>query len=287
MTTTDDVVAASTLQTATFQAHVDVIAGAAQAATDAGNAKTAAEADAASIDGIHTTVAGQAGNITDTINDINAAIVPKIQYRNQLIGGGRFMDNAADEDSPYLTNAFSTNGLGGYNGATIVDGGKYAYNNSTYGGSAAEVDQTVIDLLTTMGRAGQRYGTSFRIAELTAGDGTYVLVDGLPQAVVSNGIDMSMYNDLSYACWVRLISGTAIVEDLAGLWIDGVSQPSNKALDVAENWVHAAGIYNRPLGYYTDYYPKIHASEGSVIQLAMPVLVAAAVQLPIHIQPLV
>ncbi|HCF7134668.1 hypothetical protein ACTXY8_14015, partial [Pseudomonas aeruginosa] len=71
-----------------------------------------------------------------------------------------------------FTEAFSSTFLTPWNGASIADGGKYIYDNTTNGGTAGNLNQRVQDLLVAMGRSSgslARYGVEFYTAVLTAG----------------------------------------------------------------------------------------------------------------------
>lgn len=284
--TINELIDAATALKTTFETKdADITAAVANVTGDAAaiaTARTNAENDATSIANSKTTVDGQAAAIATVIADA----VSVNQYRNQFSGSGRFMSAAADLASSGLTAPFSSGDLVGYNGAVITEGGFYVTNTSTYGGSADALNQTTIDLLTAMGRAGDIYGTSFRIAEVTAGSGTVSVTDGQYQLLVRFGVDMSLQHHLASAAWLRLVSGTALVRNYNGLWVDGVEHTGNKTLSIADGWVHVSSLYTRALGYYTDFFPNIFSSDGSVIQIAAPVTVGANIQLPVHTQPL-
>jgi len=291
-TTIDDVIAATTNLTNTVQSHVDVIAGAAQAATDAAAAKVAAEADQVSIAATKTQADADAANIATAIGDINAAIDPKLPMLNLLPDGGRFVSAATKPYSHFLSGVFdgSRNCFQPFNGSTMEDGGRFYHNNSTNGGSGNALSQPIIDLLAAMGRVGSEatYGPDFHIAKMTAGSGTVASnLNGnyIMNAVGSFGKFAGYYRDLSAAVWARCTSGTVFVAD-ANLLVDGVIAGDHHELTVAEGWVHLAASGRAGLGYNSHPIPAFYGSVGATVEIALPVVVPCLIDLARHYQPL-
>lgn len=286
----DAVQALNTLHT-TFTGHVDAIAGAAQAATDAATAKAAAESDAASIDATKTIVDGQAADIAQAIADINAAIVPKLPLLNIIKDGGRYVDSSQDFTKRAITGSFdATQGIEvGLNGATVEDGGLFVNNNSTNGGTAAALPQPISDLLAAMGRAGSaaRFGVDFYISKWTAGAGTSSAYnDHYLMHFGSNTATLSMDNGASYAAWVRCVASSCIIRPPTQHFLNGVEEVGDVTLTPADGWVHVAGILENSNGNFSFGCPDIYGKSDTILEIALPVLVPARVQLPVHTQPL-
>lgn len=231
--------------------------------------------------------------IQQAIADINAAINPKIPYINLLKDAGRWAGE--DQDSMLISiGAFTddANQITPYNGALgPVSAGKFITNNTTHGGTAGALTQTVDDLLTAMGRSGSqsRHGAEFYVAEWTAGNAQlatpvltdhYILTTTTPRRVLAGP---NSY--MSYALWVRVISGSAAVVIRGDTWLDGLPIVTNTQILPVDGWKHVAGTTIDIRGYFSTGLPHIFAQPGSVIQMALPVYVTGRSQLPIHTQP--
>lgn len=287
---------------AATQANTD---GANQAITNLNNARTAFDVDAAAIATTKTQADNDAASIATTktqtdnaaadiaaaIADINNAIVPKLPFVNLHKDGGRFVDGSDGYDGVSVSSPFSTSltEIVPYNGAVITEAAKFHYENSTNGGAGEALEQTVQDLLDAQGRAAnaKRWGPEFYIAEITAGPSTLaasVSSHYLMLAVTSQLLGLADF--ISYAAWVRLTAGTAWVKKSNDLRIDGVLQGGSYELQAADGWVHVAGTHSEPYGYGSRYFPSLYGVDGTVLELAMPIVVPADVTIEPHTHPL-
>lgn len=299
----DNLIAAFTALKITFDDKDNVINAAIQALNDAkanivadeaatNASKLAAAVDAAAIAASKVAVDNDAAAIATAIGDINAAITPKVPYTNLIADAGRYIEAANHPHDQIVSGGFFMGRAvqNVYNGSVVEDGGKFTQNNSTNGGSAAALPQNVIDLLAKMPARNLRYGPEFFIAKWTAGGGGASPRGGQHMAVHSTQRTafIGMDRVVSYACWVRLVSGTGLVANNGTEhFIDGVQTAADKVLSVGEGWIHVAGVTTvKDAGYHNSGYPNLYSSDGSVIETALPIIVPGNVKLPVHAQPL-
>nr|WP_237113128.1 DUF2793 domain-containing protein [Pseudomonas aeruginosa] len=137
-----------------------------------------------------------------------------------------------------FTEAFSSSFLTPWNGASIADGGKYIYDNTTNGGTAGNLNQRVQDLLVAMGRSSgslARYGVEFYTALLTAGpnattgstgaDGTtrYLQMTNSSRALfIANGWCTAVLWIRTEAGSLHFMPSTAPTTDYK-IWLNGAS----------------------------------------------------------------
>ncbi|EMZ3241168.1 hypothetical protein ABDG87_006964, partial [Pseudomonas aeruginosa] len=96
-----------------------------------------------------------------------------LPFMNLMPDMGRFAGTAANPLATMFTTSWTPSSfLNGWNGATVADGGKFAFDNSTNGGAGPALNARVQALLAAMGRTWtsvSRYGVEFFTAVLTAG----------------------------------------------------------------------------------------------------------------------
>ncbi len=215
-------------------------------------------------------------------------MINRVPYRNSIRHGGRYMD-PTDTGVLRASLPFNTSDVFevAYNGSVISEAGKFIDDNTDNGGSRGAMTATTLDLLTAMGRGGSRYGPEFFISQWAAGAGVGgSTVEGHHLMGGSTSLGLNFGNRVSYACWLRLTAGTGWVQDTGDMYIDGVEHVGNKELSIGDGWIHVAGTYHIPQGYYTKSLPGIHGESGTVIQKALPVILPANFQIPVHTQPL-
>ncbi|MBN0098663.1 hypothetical protein JTL61_34990, partial [Pseudomonas aeruginosa] len=95
-----------------------------------------------------------------------------LPFMNLMPDMGRFAGTAANPLATMFTTSWTPSSfLNGWNGATVADGGKFAFDNSTNGGAGPALNARVQALLAAMGRTWtsvSRYGVEFFTAVLTA-----------------------------------------------------------------------------------------------------------------------
>jgi len=250
-------------------------------------------ADETAVAASKTTVDGQAAAIATAIGDINNAIVPKVPYYNLLKDGGRFVPATDDRYATSIVGVFdASRGIDvAYNGSSVADGGKFTTDNSTNGGAGVALPQTVSDLLAAMGRVGStaRYGPEFYIAKWTAGAGVTVPRQGhyLMRYSDFNTAFTGFSSFTAFGCWVRLTAGTGWIPDGGtNLRINGVLTGGDKELLVADGWVHVSGVISSSLGFFNNAAPDLYGILGTVFEIALPSMIPANIQHPIHTHPI-
>ncbi len=220
-----------------------------------------------------------------------AAAAGGYPYINLLRDSGRFTDVAQDPHDKILTGVFDASQFSTANGTPPpVEAGKFIHGNSTFGGSGAELNQTVADLINATGRTADSaiFGREFYVAEFTMGAGTvfagvnshYGMFRPSRDSISGHG------KHTSFAVWARLITGSVLIRHLAELAINGIDQEGHWVPSPADGWFHVAGVSNSGgRGYLFDFEPGIYAQEGAQVQVAMPVFYAAKVLLPVHTHP--
>ncbi|AWF64532.1 hypothetical protein CSC27_2023 [Pseudomonas aeruginosa] len=99
-----------------------------------------------------------------------------LPFMNLMPDMGRFAGTAANPLSTMFTTSWTPSTfINGWNGASLADGGKFAFDNSTNGGAGPALNARVQALLAAMGRTWtsvSRYGVEFFTTVLTAGTQT-------------------------------------------------------------------------------------------------------------------
>jgi len=246
------------------------------------------EDDETAVAASKTNVDNDAAAIATAIADINDAINPKLPVYNMLRDGGRFTTLTNPHSITYTAAFTSTfSGFGSYNGCVIADGGKFTNNNSTHGGTQAAIPQTIDDLFTAMGTPGRRYGAEFHIAKCTAGTGTsatavenhYLMFNAVGGAVVGPT------NKAAISFWVRVTAGTAWLAEASRHAIDGALVVGDKELLIADGWQHVSATGGSSIGYISSSLPNIFGVDGTVVEIALPIMLPADVLLPVHTHP--
>ncbi|HCU0338814.1 DUF2793 domain-containing protein [Pseudomonas aeruginosa] len=199
-----------------------------------------------------------------------------------------------------FTEAFSSSFLTPWNGASIADGGKYIYDNTTNGGTAGNLNQRVQDLLVAMGRPSgslARYGVEFYTAVLTAGpnattgstgaDGTtrYLQMTNSSRALfIANGWCTAVL-------WIRAEVGSlhfmparAPTTDYK-IWLNGAPVVPGQVLTPSDGWKHVR-ISKKSAQGYDNGFPFLYMALGSVAAMACPAFFGGLVDPGIHVAPI-
>ena len=220
----------------------------------------------------------------------------KLPFFNWLPAHGRFSDDA-DFDI-YDTGVFSvpSSMFSPYNGASMSEAGKFIHNNTTNGGSAGALDQSVIDLLADMGRGGgsARYGVEFRVARITAGAGTTGPISGsegdkYPVSVsLANVMTMGMDNRSVVYFWVRAFGSKAYLFNSSpgAHSVNGVPVGATVyELDPSEGYVFYRAEAGSSFGYTTTL-PRICCVSGDGVDVALPSKFSGVVNLDAYTAPI-
>jgi hypothetical protein len=220
----------------------------------------------------------------------------KLPFFNWLPAHGRFSDDA-DFDI-YDTGVFSvpSSMFSPYNGASMSEAGKFIHNNTTNGGSAGALDQSVIDLLADMGRGGgsARYGVEFRVARITAGAGTTGPISGsegdkYPVSVsLANVMTMGMDNHSVVYFWVRAFGSKAYLFNSSpgAHAVNGVPVGATVyELDPSEGYVFYRAEAGSSFGYTTTL-PRICCVSGDGVDVALPSKFSGVVNLDAYTAPI-
>lgn len=199
-----------------------------------------------------------------------------------------------------FTEAFSSSFLTPWNGASIADGGKYIYDNTTNGGTAGNLNQRVQDLLTAMGRSSgslARYGVEFYTAVLTAGpnattgstgaDGTtrYLQMTNSSRALfIANGWCTAVLWIRAEAGSLHFMPSTAPTTDYK-IWLNGAPVVPGQVLTPADGWKHIRISKRSAQGYDTGF-PFLYMALGSVAAMACPAFFGGLVDPGIHVAPI-
>ncbi|HHK5519876.1 TPA: hypothetical protein ACQT3K_000071 [Pseudomonas aeruginosa] len=199
-----------------------------------------------------------------------------------------------------FTEAFSSSFLTPWNGASIADGGKYIYDNTTNGGTAGNLNQRVQDLLTAMGRSSgslARYGVEFYTAVLTAGpnattgstgaDGTtrYLQMTNSSRALfIANGWCTAVLWIRAEAGSLHFMPSTAPTTDYK-IWLNGAPVVPGQVLTPADGWKHIR-ISKRSAQGYDNGFPFLYMALGSVAAMACPAFFGGLVDPGIHVAPI-
>ncbi|HCK4618174.1 DUF2793 domain-containing protein [Pseudomonas aeruginosa] len=198
-----------------------------------------------------------------------------------------------------FTEAFSSSFLTPWNGASIADGGKYIYDNTSNGGAAGNLNQRVQDLLTAMGRSGSlaRYGVEFYTAVLTAGpnattgstgaDGTtrYLQMTNSSRALfIANGWCTAVLWIRAEAGSLHFMPATAPTTDYK-IWLNGAPVLPGQVLTPADGWKHVR-ISKKSAPGYDNGFPFLYMALGSVAAMACPAFFGGLVDPGIHVAPI-
>ncbi|EPO7724961.1 DUF2793 domain-containing protein [Pseudomonas aeruginosa] len=214
-------------------------------------------------------------------------------FLNLMPDSGRFA-GVANPLSLYTGTTFTASGFfTGYNGATVADGGKFVFDNSTNGGSGAAINQRVQDLMGAMGRTGgdARYGIEFITALVTMGSGTQAGgagADGTTRylTTVNGSRALFISNKQSTAVfWIRAETGSVHILPGAPVYRNGVLVAPGAAITPAMGWVHIRVIASSSRGYLNDF-PGIYSAPGTVCALAVPAFFGGVVDVGIHAAPI-
>ncbi|EMR0201059.1 hypothetical protein ABCV26_003139 [Pseudomonas aeruginosa] len=199
-----------------------------------------------------------------------------------------------------FTEAFSSSFLTPWNGASIADGGKYIYDNTTNGGTAGNLNQRVQDLLVAMGRSSgglARYGVEFYTALLTAGpnattgstgaDGTtrYLQMTNSSRALfIANGWCTAVLWIRTEAGSLHFMPSTAPTTDYK-IWLNGASVLPGQVLTPSDGWKHVR-ISKKSAQGYDNGFPFLYMALGSVAAMACPAFFGGLVDPGIHVAPI-
>lgn len=161
-----------------------------------------------------------------------------------------------------------------YNGASVSSAGKFIHNNTTGGGSAGALTQSIIDLLVEQGRPGAagRYGVEFFAARYTAGPFTNTPRDGLDGIrryllTVCNARNLFGAGNMgTFTCWLRVISGSLLFSATA--YNDKVVLPERTPI-LPGVWKHYRTAMGQAIGYNNEW-PSMFVEPGSVVEIALP-----------------
>ncbi|HCF6228415.1 TPA: DUF2793 domain-containing protein [Pseudomonas aeruginosa] len=199
-----------------------------------------------------------------------------------------------------FTEAFSSSFLTPWNGASIADGGKYIYDNTTNGGTAGNLNQRVQELLTAMGRSSgslARYGVEFYTAVLTAGpnattgstgaDGTtrYLQMTNSSRALfIANGWCTAVLWIRAEAGSLHFMPSTAPTTDYK-IWLNGASVLPGQVLTPSDGWKHVR-ISKKSAQGYDNGFPFLYMSLGASAAMACPAFFGGLVDPGIHVAPI-
>ncbi len=163
------------------------------------------------------------------------------------------------------------------NGASISAGPKYIYNNTTYGGSAGDLDADVDALISKLkDESYRRYGVEFFVMQITAGSGTGTarVINGVSHYLPFATPQLPLPRELTINCHVLVKSGSlgcAIPSDPNWLYLDGQRYTEAQQILPADGWRQVtrriAFDPRRFLGY-NNLVHQIFATPGTVFYLA-------------------
>ncbi|CQR58438.1 phage tail-collar fiber domain-containing protein [Paenibacillus riograndensis] len=208
---------------------------------------------------------------------------------NMLGDSGRFVGPENDPKDYKCSDAFANSTFfSSWNGTSVADGGKFIYDNSTYGGAAGSLNSDVASLVTAIGGS-TRYGPEYHIASYTMGPGTYGPNATVPTAYLMTACSSmpagGVASRFTVSFWIRLKTGTRVVIDKDfRLRKNGVIQSAPVQLTSADGWMHIENVIGAGSGY-SNGAPYIHATAGDVVQIALPVVVLGGVGVGVHKNP--
>jgi hypothetical protein len=204
------------------------------------------------------------------------ALTPPV---NAYPDSGRFA--SLPKPSGFFSSGFQLPGyLGMRNGGALSDGGKFIYNNATFGGGAAVLDPEVESFIEATRPPGnsRRFGAEFHLLRCDAG------TSPTDSAVTEAGTDYypTLQNALAalperftIAFHVKARSGGVLIAQTRDsvLHVDGVAQTGAVALTPQSGWVHVCRHYTPDrlthLGYDTILFGVL-ATSGGAFSLALP-----------------
>ncbi|MDF5961154.1 hypothetical protein P4052_21515 [Pseudomonas aeruginosa] len=143
-----------------------------------------------------------------------------LPFMNLMPDMGRFAGTAANPLNTMFTTSWTPSTfINGWNGASLADGGKFAFDNSTNGGAGPALNARVQALLAAMGRTRtsvSRYGVEFFTTVLTAGTQTTTGsagADGVTRYLCCSNGSKTVFNAGAWATvvmWLRVESGSAL-----------------------------------------------------------------------------
>ncbi|MDF5991384.1 hypothetical protein P4119_18160 [Pseudomonas aeruginosa] len=198
-----------------------------------------------------------------------------LPFMNLMPDMGRFAGTAANPLNTMFTTSWTPSTfINGWNGASLADGGKFAFDNSTNGGAGPALNARVQALLAAMGRTRtsvSRYGVEFFTTVLTAGTQTTTGsagADGVTRYLCcSNGSKTRFQRGRMGDCRHVAASRKRLSSYLVGaytthkLWINGAVAAPGVVLP-ANQWVHLRFSMQSYNGY-DNACPYIYASAGS------------------------
>ncbi|HGY2559008.1 TPA: hypothetical protein ACNVSL_006157, partial [Pseudomonas aeruginosa] len=205
-----------------------------------------------------------------------------LPFMNLMPDMGRFAGTAANPLATMFTTSWTPSTfINGWNGATLADGGKFVFDNSTNGGEGPALNARVQALLAAMGRTWtslSRYGVEFFTTVLTAGSQTTTGsagADGVTRYLCCSNGNKTVFNAGAWATvvmWLRVESGSAHISSAPytthRLWINGAVAAPGVVLP-ANQWVHLRFSMQSYNGY-DNACPYIYASSGAQIAFACP-----------------
>lgn len=244
-------------------------------------------------DDLHIKVSGDGSTFTEAIT-VNAAtadvtlhrarIAPGIgSFPNALPDGGRMCNWTAV--NPITSQGFVKPGyLLPYNGTTIGDGGRFAHNNATHGGSGAALDPATDDLILKIrGGGNKRYGPEWHAAKVIAGTGTAVAltIGGDTFHLTMTYPNVPLFPVMTMGVYVKVLTPggkiTPYRNNAESISFDGVmtdpGNPSDLVLDDASGWVWVESRIITPAFGYSHVSNCFFATPGTEYLYALPKIV--------------
>ena len=220
--------------------------------------------------------------------ELVAQNIETIPVWNTLPDSGRFTGKR-DPQAPTATNNFAVQAhFTPFNGASNwSSAGRFFMDNRTNGGAGNALSQDMQDLLAKMQRVGPdaRNGVEFHIAQITAGSGTSVPVGGGHLVTINqNRAIFGSDNYVTLVCWLRAKVGGPI-------WIgqphykNGVSVLSGSSINMLDGWTHVRITQQKSNGLDTAF-PYIGANQGTLLQMALPVIIPGIADIGLHTIPI-
>ncbi|KSH06961.1 hypothetical protein ACSESX_00690 [Pseudomonas aeruginosa] len=231
---------------------------------------------------------------TAAVADLNG-----MPFLNLMPDSGRF----AGIINPLIlrfTGSFSSTFLSPWNGATITDGGKYIYDNTTNGGTAGNINQRVQDLLVAMGRPSgslARYGVEFYTALVTAGPNATTGssgLDGTTRYLQMTNVSRALFIADGWSTavmWVRAETGSlhfmpaGVPTTDYRIWLNGEPVLPGQVLTPADGWKHVR-LSKRSAQGYDNGFPYFYMTLGGVAAMACPAFFGGLVDPGIHFAPI-
>lgn len=202
---------------------------------------------------------------------------------NLLQDAGRF-GGAPEPQTAYGVSFTAPTYINASNGATIVAGPKFIFNNNDYGGTAGALDADILALVQKtkdahINASYGRYGVEYYVLDITAGAGTSTLrtIGGVAHYLLFSMRSAPIPMKLSFNCHVLVKSGSLGVTLAVNnkLFIDGNPIRADQAVLPADGWRQITRLYDvnpRQSAGYDNILNNIYATPGARIYLAMPAL---------------